>query len=46
MVNKIGEAVAKTSKISKKLQGIEWYIGLYFVYKRFYFERKKIYEYL
>ena len=42
MINKMGEAVAKTAKISKKLQGIDWYVGVYFLYKRFFYERKKI----
>ena len=46
MVNKMGEAVAKTAKISKKLQGIDWYVGVYFLYKRFFYERKKIEKYL
>ena len=42
----MGEAVAKTAKISKKLQGIDWYVGVYFLYKRFFYERKKIEKYL
>jgi hypothetical protein len=46
MVNKMGEAVAKTSKISKKLEGVDWYTGLYFLYKRFFHERRKIEKYL
>lgn len=35
MINKMGEGVAKSSKISAKLEGIEWFVGIYFVYKRF-----------
>ena len=42
MINKIGEAVAKTSKLSSKLGNIEWFTGIYFVYKRILFERKKV----
>lgn len=37
MINKIGEAVAKSSKLDKKLEGVEWFIGVYFLYKRFLF---------
>lgn len=33
----MGEAVAKTAKLSKKLEKIEWYVGVYFLYKRFYY---------
>lgn len=42
MINKMGEGVAKSSRISAKLQGVEWFTGIYFVYKRFLYERKKI----
>jgi len=42
MVNKMGEAVAKSGKLSKKLEHVDWYVGVYFLYKRFYYERKKI----
>ena len=44
MINKIGEAVAKTSRLDKKLEKVEWFVGIFFLYKRFYFERKKILE--
>ena len=40
LINKIGEAVAKSSKLSSKLGNIEWFTGIYFVYKRFLYERK------
>lgn len=46
MINKIGEAVAKTSRLDKKLSGIEWFTGIYFLYKRFMLERKKIEKWL
>lgn len=36
MVNKMGEAVAKSSKLIKKLEGVQWYVGVYFLYKRFF----------
>ena len=42
----MGEAVAKTAKMSKKLQGVDWYVGVYFLYKRFFYERKRIEKYL
>ena len=41
MINKIGETVAKTSRLDEKLNGIEWFTGVYFLYKRFTLERKK-----
>lgn len=38
MINKMGEAVAKTAKLSKKLDNkLEWYTGVYFLYKRFFY---------
>ena len=46
MVNKMGEAVAKTAKLAKKLEKIEWYTGVYFLYKRFFLERKRIERFL
>jgi hypothetical protein len=42
MINKMGEGVAKSSRISNKLDGVEWFTGIYFIYKRFLLERKKI----
>lgn len=42
MLNKMGESVAKSSKISKKLEPVEWFTGVYFLYKRFMFERKRV----
>jgi len=39
--------VAKTPKVSKKIEKVtEWYVGVYFLYKRFLYERKKIEKYL
>jgi hypothetical protein len=46
MINKMGESVAKSSRISEKLEGIEWFTGIYFIYKRFLFERKNVEKWL
>ena len=42
----MGETVAKSSKLSEKLGDIEWFTGIYFIYKRFLYERKQIERWL
>ena len=46
LVNKMGEYVSQTNKISKKLSNVEWFVGVFFLYKRFLYERKKIEKWL
>ena len=39
--------MAKTPKIAKKVETVtDWYVGAYFLYKRFLYERKKMEKYL
>ncbi len=45
-INLMGEAVGKSQKATKPLQGIDWFTGVYYVYKRFIRERKKIENWL
>lgn len=42
MINVIGETAAKSANIAPKLKKIDWFPGVYFLYKRFYHERLKI----
>ena len=47
LVNKMGEAPAKSSNMDQNKFGkIEWFTGMYFLYKRFIYERKKIQKWL
>lgn len=38
----MGEAVGKSQKATKTLHDIDWFTGVYYIYKRFFRERKKI----
>lgn len=42
----MGEAVSKSQKVCKGFVDVEWFTGIYFLYKRFFRERQKIEQWL